>query len=139
MAVASDIIYRAFERIKVKDPDVNSIQTSDATTAIDEMNDMMIALADHNGINLGYTIVSNLTDAITVPDWAQGMMKAKLTLLLADEYGKSVTDSMVAKAQEYCLTVFQPDKATALTVSITERALISFTTRAKMIFATNSA
>lgn len=101
MAIASDIIYRALERIKVKDPDVTTIQTSDATTAIGELNDMMIAVADHDGIQLGYTIVSNLTDAITVPDWAVGMMKAKLTLLLADEYGKIVTGSMISKANMY--------------------------------------
>ena len=42
-------------------------------------------------------------------------MKAKLTLLLADEYGKAVTGSMIAKADQYlkgvrriCIRVRKP-------------------------------
>lgn len=101
MIPASEIIFPALERIKVKDPDVPTITDSEAKTAIRELNDMMIGLADHDGIALGYTIIAKIDDPITTPDWTFGMMRAKLTLMLADEFGKIVTPSLVTKAMDY--------------------------------------
>lgn len=95
-----EIVSPALEMIKVKDP-LAVIDASEAKTAIRELNDMMIALADHDGISLGYTIASSITDEVTTPDWSHGMMRARLALLLADEFGKPLTAGLVAKATEY--------------------------------------
>ena len=96
----NDIVSPALESIKVKDPRA-TIDPFDAATAIRELNDLMIALADHDGISLGYTIVSSITDLITTPDWSWGMMRARLALLLADEFGKPLTPALIAKSTDY--------------------------------------
>lgn len=98
--IAEDIISPALEKINVKDPD-DDLDASDATTAIRYLNDMMIAMADLNGIQLNYTIVSAVADEITTPDWSHGWMRAKLGLILADEYGKDITAGMAGLAEEY--------------------------------------
>lgn len=94
---ANTIISRALERIRVKDPR-DEIDADDAATGIQYLNDMMLAFAEHDGIDLNYTIVSSIDDEITTPDWSHGMMWSTLALWLADEYGKDVTLGLSALA-----------------------------------------
>lgn len=100
MATAADIIGPALERIKVKDPS-QELSSEDATTGIRYLNDMMLALADHDGVSLGYTIVSASTDEVTTPDWTHGMMRANLAVQMADEFGKTITAGLAALADLY--------------------------------------
>jgi hypothetical protein len=100
VVTAADIISPALERINVKDP-ADDLDSADATTAIRYLNDMMLSMADLKGIQLGYTIVSATTDEITAPDWSHGWMRAKLSIIIADEYGKDITAGLVALAEEY--------------------------------------
>lgn len=100
MTTASQIIAPALEHAGVKDPRQDA-DPYDAATAIMVLNDMMLALADHEGIELGYTIVSASADAITVPDWAHGMMRAQLALRLCDRFGRTPTAALAAEAQIY--------------------------------------
>lgn len=100
VVTAADIISPALERIGVKSP-ARNLDATQASTAIRYMNDMMLSMADLKGIQLNYTIVSNSTDEITAPDWAHGFMRAKLAILLCDEFGKDITPGLVALAEEY--------------------------------------
>jgi hypothetical protein len=103
MATALEIINRSMSIIGVKSSGVD-LSTDEINDAIESMNDMMLAL-DVEGIRLGFNIVESSSDEITAPDWSYGMMKYNLALLLADEYNKNVTASLVAVANKYMMAV----------------------------------
>lgn len=103
MATALDIINRSMSLIGVKSSGVE-LSDEEIDDAIESMNDMMLAL-DAEGVRLSYSVVTSSSDNITSPDWAYGMMKYNLALLLADEYNKNVTASLASFAQKYMMVV----------------------------------
>ena len=58
------------------------LTASETTTAIRYMNRYMAQLSAR-GVNLGYTVVSNLGDDITIPDGALDGLRARLAIRLA--------------------------------------------------------
>ncbi len=98
MATVAQVAKASLQRILV--------QASEAPLEADEyqdfifaMNNYMLAL-DAQGINLGYTAVSNLADQVTVPVGALRGVIANLAIEVAPDYGGVVTDALVLQARE---------------------------------------
>ena len=81
MTTAAQIVRSALQEISVQ-ADEADIQPSEAQDAIFAMNNFMLDL-DANGVSLGYTVVSDLGDDITIPAGAiQGLIKISPCLWL---------------------------------------------------------
>ena len=75
------------------------VESVDAQLAIRYMNRMMAAF-DADGIPLGYTEVSNLSDLITAPAGAIAGMVSQLAVMLWDQFsdGQPVPSTLLARA-----------------------------------------
>jgi hypothetical protein len=96
MATASTFINAAARSIRVKRTGVD-LTDNQINDAIETMNDVMAEL-DSEGVKLGYSIVLSATDEVTIPDWANAMLKTSLAIRLADDYGRPVSGVLAAKA-----------------------------------------
>lgn len=74
------------------------IEAVDAQDAVLYMNLMMNAFSA-DGINLGYTNISDLGDEITVPDGALLGVIKNLAVFLATQYGVTVTTELFLAAK----------------------------------------
>ena len=97
METANTIIVDALQELLIQASEA-PIEADEAQTAIRYLNRMM-AEFDAEGISLGYTNVSNLSDSITVPDGAVGGIVTNLAIRLASQYDKQVSASLAASAQ----------------------------------------
>ncbi len=95
---ANDIVRDALEDILVQASEAK-IEQSEGNAAIRALNDLMNAWAAE-GIELGYTIVSDLADTITIAAGAIRGVKANLALELAPKYNAPITAGLVRKAKE---------------------------------------
>lgn len=81
---AVTIIKDAFYNLQVLQ-DEAPLEASDARTAMRALNRMMSDLAA-GGINLGYTLITKISDPITVPDGALKGVMANLAIELSPQY-----------------------------------------------------
>lgn len=95
---ANDIIVDALEDIIVQSSEAK-IEQSEGNAAIRALNDLMTDWAAR-GIELGFTIVSDLADIMTVPLGSIRGIKANLALELAPKYNVPITAELVRKAKE---------------------------------------
>jgi len=95
---ASNVIVDALQQILVQASEA-SIEADEAQTAIRFMNRMMARL-DADGIGLGYTVVSNLSDVITIPAAAMDGLIYNLAVALAPQYDAQVTPALAMMAKE---------------------------------------
>lgn len=98
METAADVIRDALQEILVQAAEA-PIGADKAQTAIRYLNRMMFAY-DVDGISLGYTEVTNLSDPITVPNGAIEAIIANLAIRLAKQFMKPVTPDLAARASE---------------------------------------
>lgn len=96
MAKAAEVVNRALSLILIQ-PSEAPIQADDAATALETLNDMM-AEWDGEGLSVGYSRASSLSDDITVPDYALAAMKYNLALRLAPEYEVEASASLQGNA-----------------------------------------
>jgi len=89
METAADIIKSALQEILVQASEA-PIEADEAQTAIKYLNRMMFRFAA-DGINLGYTKVSNLGDPITVPDGAIDGIVSNLAVRLFPQFSAPTT------------------------------------------------
>jgi hypothetical protein len=75
--------------------ELEPIEFQDTVSA---MNDYMTAQAA-NGINLGYTVVSDLGDPITIPDGAMLGLVNNVAISLAADFGASVQQETILMAK----------------------------------------
>lgn len=75
------------------------IEQSEAAAAIRTLNDMML-MWEAMGIYLGYTVVNDMGDYITVPDGAVLGIKANLAIQLAPKYDVTPTALMIKNAAD---------------------------------------
>jgi hypothetical protein len=95
---AADVISDSLVELVVQ-ADEQPITASESQSAIRYMNRFMFMLSA-NGVNLGYTEVSDLGDAITIPSGAiMGLVK-NLAILLAPQYDVPVTQELRVQATE---------------------------------------
>lgn len=95
---ASSVIEDALTELLVQAQE-QSIQAPDFQISIRYMNRMMATFAA-NGISLGYTIVSNPADVITIPDGAIEGLIFNLALRLAKQFEMPVSQGLFLNAAE---------------------------------------
>jgi hypothetical protein len=98
MTKVNEVVIDALEDIVVQ-ADEAPIEPSEAKAAMRMLNDMMFAWAA-NGINLGYTSVSDLGDEVTVPAGAIMGIKAYLAIYMASKYDIDVPPEVAVRAKE---------------------------------------
>ena len=67
------------------------LEADETKTAIRYLNRYMARMSAR-GVNLGYTVVNNLGDLITVPDGALDGIRANLSIMLAPQFDAIVPD-----------------------------------------------
>lgn len=95
---AGDIIKDSLMEITVLGAEA-PVEPVDAQSGIRYLNRMMAAF-DADGIDLGYTEVSNFADLITTPAGSNAGMVAQLSVMLWDQYadGQPVPPTLLARA-----------------------------------------
>jgi len=94
---AHEVIIDALENLVVQAEEA-PVPQSEAKAAIRALNDMMFAW-DTQGITLGYTVVSNTGDPITVAPGAIEGIKYNLALRLAPKYDVVPSPALVTMAK----------------------------------------
>lgn len=89
MATVAKVVGRALRLIQVIDAR-QPVKASDMETAIEAMNAMILRW-EADGISLGWTPNDNPSDKVVVPDEAVQAVAANLAVVLAPEYGVSVS------------------------------------------------
>ena len=98
MHTAGEVIVDALQNliIQASESDINA---DEAQTAIRFMNDYMASIDAYPGINIGYTVVSNLVDPVTIPEGAIRGLKANLAIALAPQYDVPLTQELLIASQ----------------------------------------
>lgn len=94
MHTAGEVIVDALQNLIIQASE-SDINPDEAQTAIRFMNDYMASIAAYPGINLGYTVVSNLGDIVTIPEGAIRGLKANLAIALAPQYDVPLTQELL--------------------------------------------
>lgn len=98
MTTAAEIITDALTEILVQ-PSEAPIQASEAQAAIRWLNRWMSQLKS-NGVDLGYTKITNLADTVTVVEGAEMGMVANLAVALAPQYSAPVSPALIQAAND---------------------------------------
>jgi hypothetical protein len=94
MATAGEVIVDALQSLIIQASE-SEIDADEAQTAIRYMNDYMASIAAYPRINLGYTVVKNLGDTVTIPAGALRGLKANLAVSLAPQYSVPLTQELL--------------------------------------------
>lgn len=93
-----EIVIDALETLIVQASEA-PIEQSEAAAAIRTMNDMIL-MWEAKGIYLGYTVVNDMADLVTVPDGAIFGIKANLAIYLAPKYNVEPSVLMLKNAAD---------------------------------------
>lgn len=96
MATVAQVAKAALSRILVR-PDEAPLEASEYQDFIFALNNYMLAL-DAEGVNLGYTEVSDLGDTVTVPTGALRGIIANMAIELAPDYNAPVSEGLLVAA-----------------------------------------
>ena len=97
MATAAQVLKAALQRIIVQASEA-ALQPDEYQDAIFAMNNRALAW-DAQGIQLGYTIVTDLGDEVTVPIGALRGLIANVAIEIAPDYSGQVTQALVTQAK----------------------------------------
>lgn len=95
-ATAAQVITAALQKILVQASEA-PIEASEAQDAIFALNNMMLAL-DADGVQLGFTEITDLGDDVTVPAGALRGVIYNLGVEMAPEFNGTITPAMAAIA-----------------------------------------
>lgn len=98
MATVAQVAKASLQRILVQASEAD-IEASEAQDFIFAMNNWMAAL-DADGVQLGYTAVTNLGDTITVPTGALRGLIANVAIEVAPDYDGEVSPALAKAAKE---------------------------------------
>lgn len=98
MATVSQVAKASLQRILVQS-DEAPLEASEYQDFIFAMNNLMTDL-DAKGINLGYTIVANLGDDITIPTSCLRGLIALMAIEVAPDYNRQPSEAIVLAAKE---------------------------------------
>jgi len=82
------------------------VQASEAPLEADEYQDFIFAMNNYmttlaaNGVNLGYTVVSDIGDEVTVPDGALQGLIANMAIIVSPQYGAIVPQGVGVAASD---------------------------------------
>lgn len=97
MATAAQVIRAILQEIIVQESE-QDIEAPEAQDAIFAMNNYMTAL-DAQGVSLGYTIVQDLGDDITIPDGALQGLVMNVAMVVAGQFGAEVRNTTAQAAR----------------------------------------
>ena len=96
MATAAQVIKAIMQQILVQASEA-PIEADEANDVIFAMNNYMLDL-DANGITLGYTVVDNTGDTITIPTGALRGLIANVAIEIAPQFDAPITPALSAAA-----------------------------------------
>ena len=96
MATAAQVIKAALQRILVQGSEAD-LEPDEFQDAIFSMNNYMLDL-DAQGVALGYTVVENLGDDITIPTGALRGLIANLAVEISPDYNGTVSAALASTA-----------------------------------------
>jgi len=96
MATAEQVISQALSLILVRQSE-SPLRPDEYQSGIETLNDLM-TMWDSSGLPLGYTLVDNLSDEITVPAFALLAIKQNLAIQLAPEFGGNIDQMLLSNA-----------------------------------------
>ena len=97
MATAAQVVTAILQELLVQAAE-QDLESSETTDTIFAMNNYMTA-QDANGISLGYTVVTNLGDQITVPAGAIMGMIANIAIMVAPQFDVPIPQGLAEKAR----------------------------------------
>jgi hypothetical protein len=103
MATVEQVAKAALSRILVRGAEA-SFEPDELTDFIFAMNNFMAQL-DADGVQLGYTVVTNIQDQVTIPDGALRGLIANMAIEVAPDYGGVVTDALAEAAGKGMVTM----------------------------------
>jgi len=89
MTTGTEVIHDALQHILVQS-DEQEYQPSEYQAGLRGLNEMMLEF-DISGLALGFTLLVNVTDTVTVPAGLISAIKSNLAVRLAPQFDKSVT------------------------------------------------
>ena len=95
---AKDVITDALQEILVLAVEA-PLTSNEIQTGIRYLNRMMTAFAV-DGLNIGFTQITNIGDSMTVPDGALQGIVSNLALNLAPQFGADITPALLKKASD---------------------------------------
>jgi len=95
---AKEVIWDAYEDLLNRSSE-EPVEAEDALAGIRYLNDMM-TMEDARGMSLGYTVVSKISDTITVAAGAIAWMKASLTIFMSAKFDVDVKPSVVKREKD---------------------------------------
>lgn len=98
MATAGEVLKSALQRILVQASEA-PLEASEFQDAINDMNNYMLGL-DADGIKLGYTVVTNLGDEITVPIGALRGLIANVAVEISPDYEGQISPALQRAADQ---------------------------------------
>lgn len=98
MAKAAQVIRAILQEILVQasEQDLDSAETNDTIFA---MNNFMFEL-DANGVKLGYTEVTSVTDTITIPGGAVNGLIKNVAMQIAPQFDRPISMTLVEQARK---------------------------------------
>ena len=96
MATGEQYIKRALIKAGIRSAE-SPITADEIQDGLEQFNDMMSS-QEAAGLVLGFTRLTNATESVTIPDHAQGAVKAALAVYLSAEYGRQASPVLVAEA-----------------------------------------
>ena len=97
MTTATEIIHDALQEILVQ-ADEQEYQAAEYQSGLRGLNDMLSEW-DALGYSLGFTILTNITDTVTVPAGAIGAVKTNLAMRLAPQFDVTITPGLAMRAK----------------------------------------
>lgn len=98
MATAAQVVRAILQEILVQAAE-QPLEPSETNDTIFAMNNFMTEL-DANGVKLGYTIVDNLGDLITIPAGALNGLIKNVALQIAPQFDATITQSLLSQARK---------------------------------------
>ena len=97
MAKAEEFVQAILQEIIVQESE-QQIAAPDAQDTIEAMNDYMTA-QDALGVSLGYTLIDDLGDDVTIPPGAFMGVKKNVAIYMASQFGATVKQATVEMAK----------------------------------------
>ena len=97
MTTGTEVIHDALQEILVQ-ADEQEYQPAEYQAGMRGLNDM-VSEWDLLGLPLGFTLLTNITDTVTVPAGLIGAVKTNLALRLAPQFNKDIPGALVKSAE----------------------------------------
>jgi hypothetical protein len=97
MTTGTEVIHDALQEILVQ-ADEQEYQPAEYQSGMRALNDM-VSEWDISGLALGFTLLTNIADPVTVPAGLIGAVKSNLAVRLAPQFDKQITPGLFALAK----------------------------------------